>query len=212
MYKNITLYLISLQQHLFRVFAFPNFSRNFCTGSFPVIVRGTGTFAIPHYNNMTTIDAFSIIKTIMAAVEAHNFEDTRAIKALIQAFFDSINTADTKGLKSHFLPAANLTIIRQDPPRPADSAADGDAPAGSQDAYAPGLGEQTGCDSEGGPVPKSQSFENHVRIHGTYIWKSSLASILRTASGKLRTRLFRRYGFSANTSRSCAVYTLFVSS
>ena len=58
----------------------------------------------------------------MTAVEAH-FEDSKAIKALIQAFFDSINAADTKSLKSHFLPAANLTIIRQDPPRPADPAA-----------------------------------------------------------------------------------------
>lgn len=69
----------------------------------------------------------------MTAVEAHNLKDTRAIKALIQAFFDSINAADTKALKSHFLPAANLTIIRQDPPRPADPAAEGSAPAGTQD-------------------------------------------------------------------------------
>lgn len=60
-------------------------------------------------------------KTTMTAIEAQHFEDTRAIKALIQAFFDSINAADTKALKSHFLPAANLTIIRQDPPLPADS-------------------------------------------------------------------------------------------
>ncbi|POS77492.1 hypothetical protein DHEL01_v204126 [Diaporthe helianthi] len=59
----------------------------------------------------------------MTAVEAHKVEDTRAIKALIQAFFDSINAADTKSLKSHFLPAATLAIIRQDPPRPADPAA-----------------------------------------------------------------------------------------
>lgn len=56
----------------------------------------------------------------MTAIEAYDFEDTRAIKALIQAFFDSINAADTKSLKSHFLPAASLTIIRQDPPRPVD--------------------------------------------------------------------------------------------
>jgi hypothetical protein len=58
----------------------------------------------------------------MTAVEAHEYEDSKAIKALIQALFDSINAADTKSLKSHFLPAANLTIIRQDPPRPADPA------------------------------------------------------------------------------------------
>ncbi|KAJ0107418.1 hypothetical protein J7T55_009383 [Diaporthe amygdali] len=57
----------------------------------------------------------------MTAVEAQHFEDTKAIKALIQAFFDSINAADSKALKSHFFPAANLTIIRQDPPLPADS-------------------------------------------------------------------------------------------
>lgn len=60
----------------------------------------------------------------MTAVETHDLEDTKAIKALIQAFFDSINAADTKSLKSHFLPAASLTIIRQDPPRPADPAAE----------------------------------------------------------------------------------------
>ncbi|KKY39496.1 hypothetical protein UCDDA912_g00479 [Diaporthe ampelina] len=56
----------------------------------------------------------------MTAIEAQHFEDTKAIKALIQAFFDSINAVDTKALESHFLPAANLTIIRQDPPLPAD--------------------------------------------------------------------------------------------
>ncbi|KAH8785279.1 hypothetical protein F5883DRAFT_514930 [Diaporthe sp. PMI_573] len=65
----------------------------------------------------------------MTALEAHNFEDARAIKALIQAFFDSINAADTKSLRSHFLPAANLTIIRQDPPRPADPGAEGSTAA-----------------------------------------------------------------------------------
>lgn len=52
----------------------------------------------------------------MTAIEAQHFEDSRAIKALIQGFFDSINAADTKALGSHFFPAANLTIIRQDPP------------------------------------------------------------------------------------------------
>lgn len=56
----------------------------------------------------------------MTAIESQHFEDIKAIKALIQAFFDSINAADTKALRSHFLPAANLTIIRQDPPLPAD--------------------------------------------------------------------------------------------
>ncbi|KAI3397214.1 hypothetical protein diail_11093 [Diaporthe ilicicola] len=52
----------------------------------------------------------------MTAIEAQQFEDSRAIKSLIQAFFDSINAADTKALGSHFFPAASLTIIRQDPP------------------------------------------------------------------------------------------------
>lgn len=49
--------------------------------------------------------------------------DIKAIKALIQAFFNSINEADTKALLSHFFPSANLTIIRQDPPLlpPADA-------------------------------------------------------------------------------------------
>lgn len=69
----------------------------------------------------------------MTAIESQNFEDTRAIKALIQAFFDSINAADTKALKSHFLPAANLTIIRQDPPLPADPEQRADAAPGVAD-------------------------------------------------------------------------------
>lgn len=43
--------------------------------------------------------------------------DIKAIKAAIQTFFDSINAADTKALLASFLPSANLTIIRQDPPR-----------------------------------------------------------------------------------------------
>ncbi|USW49101.1 Putative NTF2-like domain superfamily protein [Septoria linicola] len=45
------------------------------------------------------------------------FCDIQAIKSLIQKFFDAINDADTKALASHFFPNANLTIIRQDPPR-----------------------------------------------------------------------------------------------
>lgn len=69
----------------------------------------------------------------MTAVEASEFEDTRAIKALIQGFFDSINAADTKSLETHFLPAANLTIIRQDPPRPADPAAEEGSSAAADD-------------------------------------------------------------------------------
>lgn len=69
----------------------------------------------------------------MTAIESQNYEDIRAIKALIQAFFDSINAADTKALKSHFLPAANLTIIRQDPPLPADPEQRADAAAAGGD-------------------------------------------------------------------------------
>lgn len=61
----------------------------------------------------------------MTATDAHITDDIRAIKALIQAFFDSINAADTKSLKSHFFPSAGLTIIRQDPPL--DPGASGDA-------------------------------------------------------------------------------------
>lgn len=67
----------------------------------------------------------------MTALDLQFSEDTRAIKALIQAFFDSINAADTKALRSHFFPSAGLTIIRQDPPLPPESS--GDANASTQD-------------------------------------------------------------------------------
>ncbi|CAN8106295.1 unnamed protein product [Discula destructiva] len=52
----------------------------------------------------------------MTSVDVQASDDVRAIKALIQGFFDSINAADTKTLASHFFPSAGLTIIRQDPP------------------------------------------------------------------------------------------------
>ncbi|ROV98659.1 hypothetical protein VSDG_04309 [Cytospora chrysosperma] len=51
----------------------------------------------------------------MTAIDTQVAEDAGAIKALIQAFFDAINAADTKALQSCFFPGANLTIIRQDP-------------------------------------------------------------------------------------------------
>lgn len=69
----------------------------------------------------------------MTAVNAQESEDVQAIKALIQAFFDSINVADTKALQSQFFPSAGLTIIRQEPPldptttRPVDAKAAQDA-------------------------------------------------------------------------------------
>lgn len=50
-------------------------------------------------------------------------DDAKQIKHLIQRFFDSINAADTKALQTHFLPSADLTITRQDPPRAPDIAA-----------------------------------------------------------------------------------------
>ncbi|KAF2703191.1 hypothetical protein K504DRAFT_463600 [Pleomassaria siparia CBS 279.74] len=48
-------------------------------------------------------------------------KDTKAIKAVIQKFFDAINAADTDALGSHFSANANLTIIRQEPPLPPSS-------------------------------------------------------------------------------------------
>jgi ketosteroid isomerase-like protein len=45
--------------------------------------------------------------------------DVRAIKALIQTFFDAINDADTKALEATFAdPTSTLTIVKQDPPLP----------------------------------------------------------------------------------------------
>lgn len=67
----------------------------------------------------------------MTFIDTHVAEDIRAIKALIQAFFDSINAADTKALKSHFFPSAGLTIIRQDPPLDPEGSGDTNA---AQDA------------------------------------------------------------------------------
>lgn len=54
----------------------------------------------------------------MTAIDTQVAEDAGAIKALIQAFFDAINAADTEALQSCFFPGANLTIIRQDPALP----------------------------------------------------------------------------------------------
>lgn len=68
----------------------------------------------------------------MTALDTNITDDIRVIKALIQAFFDSINAADTKALASHFFPSAGLTIIRQDPPL--DPEASSDAAITSQDA------------------------------------------------------------------------------
>lgn len=89
----------------------------------------------------------------MTAIESQNFEDIRAIKALIQAFFDSINAADTKALKSHFLPAANLTIIRQDPPLR--------APADPEQRAAPGGGA---ADDEKLTVVIRTNIEQFVKL------------------------------------------------
>lgn len=66
----------------------------------------------------------------MTEIDQQHAQDVEAIKALIQAFFDSINAADPKALRSHFFPSAGLTIIRQDPPRPAETSADADGSAG----------------------------------------------------------------------------------
>lgn len=51
----------------------------------------------------------------------YNDEDISAIKALIQAFFDRVNDNDPQGLQTLFVPNADLTIIRQDPPAPPPS-------------------------------------------------------------------------------------------
>lgn len=59
----------------------------------------------------------------MTEIDLQHAQDAAAIKALIQAFFDSINASDPKGLQSHFFPKAGLTIIRQDPPRAPETSA-----------------------------------------------------------------------------------------
>lgn len=52
----------------------------------------------------------------MTAVQ--DLKDVEAIKALIRSFFDAINASDPKALQALCAPKTNLTIIRQDPPRP----------------------------------------------------------------------------------------------
>lgn len=72
----------------------------------------------------------------MAVIDLQHAEDVEAIKALIQAFFDSINAADPKSLQGHFFPSAGLTIIRQDPPRPDPEEQEAAAPSSSAAAAA----------------------------------------------------------------------------
>lgn len=50
-----------------------------------------------------------------------DIDDIEAIKALIQSFFDRVNENDPPGLQGLFVPNANLTILRQDPPHPPPS-------------------------------------------------------------------------------------------
>lgn len=52
----------------------------------------------------------------MTTVNDQASDDVQAIKAVIQAFFDAINAADTKALATQFTPSANLTIFKQTPP------------------------------------------------------------------------------------------------
>lgn len=77
----------------------------------------------------------------MTQISRQQATDVEAIKALIQAFFDSINASDPKSLQTHFFPSANLTIIRQDPPRPAEDASHS-APAPAAAAGEEGEGEE----------------------------------------------------------------------
>ncbi|ROW13357.1 hypothetical protein VPNG_05499 [Cytospora leucostoma] len=70
----------------------------------------------------------------MTAIDAQLADEVKAIKALIQSFFDAINAADTRALQSHFVPSADLTIIRQDPPLPHGT------PISSSSSSSPGAG------------------------------------------------------------------------
>lgn len=63
------------------------------------------------------IDIRGTKSATMTTIDLEHANDVEAIKALIQAFFDAINAADAQALQSHFFPSANLTILRQDPPR-----------------------------------------------------------------------------------------------
>ncbi|EME46178.1 hypothetical protein DOTSEDRAFT_70240 [Dothistroma septosporum NZE10] len=52
-----------------------------------------------------------------AIKDAALYDDVAAIKALIKAFFDRVNKNDPKGLQQLFVPAAHLSILRQQPDR-----------------------------------------------------------------------------------------------
>jgi hypothetical protein len=56
----------------------------------------------------------------MTELQGHA-DDTVAIKTLIQKFFDAINASDPQTLATHFFATANITIIRQEPPRAPDA-------------------------------------------------------------------------------------------
>lgn len=63
--------------------------------------------------------------------------DIRAIKSLIQDFFDAINAADTKALGHTFLSNGTLAIIRQDPPRNPTSGGSGSGSGEEQENHYP---------------------------------------------------------------------------
>ncbi|KAF2216090.1 hypothetical protein CERZMDRAFT_82134 [Cercospora zeae-maydis SCOH1-5] len=63
--------------------------------------------------------------------------DVQSIKLLIQAFFDAINAADIEGVGTYFDPHANLTIIRQEPPRAPSSESPSTSSSYPQFAHVP---------------------------------------------------------------------------
>lgn len=82
-----------------------------------------------------------------------DIEDVEAIKALIQAFFDRVNDNDPAGLQALFVPNANLTILRQDPPRP---------PPSSSFAVSLPLPSQTSPPSSEAKEKISQIFQSSI--------------------------------------------------
>lgn len=76
-----------------------------------------GTHPPPHQHIRSPSLSRFPLPTSITMTQMKESADIRAIKSLIQDFFDAINAADTKALGHTFLPNGTLAIIRQDPPR-----------------------------------------------------------------------------------------------
>lgn len=123
--------------------------------------------------------------------------DIRAIKSLIQDFFDAINAADTKALGHTFLPNGTLAIIRQDPPRNptsgsgSSSSGSGSGTAEQEDYYpqyaalpTPTGPSPTGSDNHDSNTATTASEEQKI----TVVMRSSIEKFIKLIDEASRKR------------------------